>query len=202
MNKYAEKVLVVPRKILFSGKAPQGFLPATRFDSFEIIISDNMQFHARSEMEQDPTYKQIINYYIFSCHNKYFLMRRRETASEDRLKNKYSLGIGGHLRQEDVAGVSIASWGWREFVEEVSYQGNVHIKPLGLVNDESNAVGQVHTGFVFLLEGDQEDISVKSELKEGFLVSIDELETYFDHMEPWSQLVFSYLKTVHKGKNS
>src|SRR5690606_7557172 len=104
----------------------------------------------RSLMEQDQRYKQIIPYLVFTHENKYFVMQRTSTTTEQRLKNKYSLGIGGHIRQEDMNGNSIFEWAEREFHEEVSYHGNLEIIPLGVLNDDTNDVGKVHIGFVFL----------------------------------------------------
>ena len=121
-------------------------------------------------------------------------MQRRANASEKRLQNKYSLGIGGHIRQEDMQKKSIFTWAQREFHEEVDYQGNFAIKPLGILNDDSNAVGKVHLGFVLLLYGDSDNISIKSELKSGKLVSLAACITSVNSMESWSELVLNHLK--------
>ena len=104
-------------------------------------------------MEQDQAYKQIIPYLIFAHQGRYFVMQRASTSSEQRLKNKFTLGIGGHIRQEDIRDDSIFSWAQREFHEEINYSGNVAIQVLGVVNDESNDVGKVHLGLVLLLQG-------------------------------------------------
>ena len=144
-------------------------------------------------MENDPTYKQIIPYLVFCHEDRYFLMQRTDKSTEQRLQNKYSLGIGGHIRQEDMTTDSIIDWAEREFHEEVSYNGSLNVKPLGILNDDSNAVGQVHVGFVFLLEGDNQQIKVKSELKSGTLLTLDDIKYYFDKMESWSQITFECL---------
>lgn len=195
-----EKILVVSREKLFTDKTTiipefNGFLPLEKFTNYLDIIKKNKEFMWRSEMELDPSYKQIIPYIVFKFEKQIFLMQRKSTASESRLKNKYSLGIGGHIRQEDITSDDIFEWAKREFIEEVNYDGKISIKPLGLVNDETSAVGQVHLGFVIMLEGDNAAISVKSELKHGQLLTMQECEKYYENMETWSQLVFDYLKT-------
>ena len=144
-------------------------------------------------MEQDTNYKQIIPYLVFEFDNKYFLMQRSGTASEARLKNKYSLGIGGHIRQEDMQQQSIFDWARREFHEEINYTGDFEIESLGVLNDDSNAVGQVHVGFVFLLKGNSADISIKSELKHGALKSLEECKETAENLESWSQIVLEKL---------
>jgi len=193
MSKPDEKILVIPTKTLFPTGAFQGFIPLADFKAQEQLIAQHQQFLWRSAMEQDPSYKQIIPYLVFTHDNKYFLMRRRSDASEARLKNKCSLGIGGHINQEDMAESSLVSWANREFHEEVSYQGLLKITALGMINDDSNAVGQVHAGFVYLLEGNSSNISIKSELKEGQLMSLDDMKPMYQQMESWTQLVFDYL---------
>ena len=120
-------------------------------------------------------------------------MQRTAQATEKRLQNKYSLGIGGHIRQEDLTSDNIYDWARREFHEEVEYKDELSIKPLGILNDDSNPVGQVHIGFVLLLEGSTPNIKVKSELKSGELVTLQDCQAYFTHMESWSQIVCEFL---------
>lgn len=203
-----ERILVVKRDTLFSSPAWHG-IKQVDFSEYLNTIQQHKEFLWRSEMEEDPKYKQIIPYLVFTHNDKYFLMQRRSTASEKRLQNKLSLGIGGHIKQEDLEPLvvspskdsrgkhnAIFNWARREFNEEVAYNGKLEIEPLGILNDDSNPVGQVHLGFVLLLKGDTDKIAVKSELKSGQLVSLDECKEKHEFMESWSQLVVDFLKTV------
>ncbi len=192
-----EQILVIKRTALFQAQAPQGFLPQN-LDSYLTVITDKKEFFSRAAMEKNPRYKQIIPYLIFShtdAHGqqRLFLMQRTAVASETRLRNKYSLGIGGHIRQEDLSENSIFAWANREFHEEVHYTGTLTVEPLGIVNDDSDEVGTVHLGLVLLLQGNSADISVKSELKQGHLFTLDECKSYAPDMENWSQLVLTHL---------
>ncbi|HEX2977497.1 MAG TPA: hypothetical protein VHO47_00010 [Candidatus Babeliales bacterium] len=193
-QKQDELILVVRRDQIFKHQPAWNGLKAVNFDDYLAIIKQHREFLPRSLMEQDPTYKQIIPYLVFEHEGRYFLMQRTAQATEKRLQNKYSLGIGGHIRQEDMETDSLFDWARREFHEEVNYLGEFSIKPLGILNDDSNAVGQVHIGFVFLLQGKTPNISVKSELKSGELLSLEELGTYFPNMESWSQFVVEFIK--------
>ena len=187
-----EKILVVKRtEIMPDG--PWNGLKQVDFEAYLTIIDQKKQFLWRSQMEQDTSYKQIIPYLVFTHNDKYFLMQRRSTASETRLQSKYSLGIGGHIRQEDMTCPSIFEWARREFHEEVSYDGSFKIEPLGVLNDDSNAVGEVHIGFVLLLRGDSDVISVRSELKSGNLMEFEQCRQLYGSMENWSQTVFDML---------
>lgn len=187
-----EHILVVKRSELLGTQPMQGLIPVD-VDHYMDIINSKKEFLPRSLMETDPTYKQIIPYIVFTFNNRYFLMQRTAKATETRLQNKYSLGIGGHIRQEDMTDSSLFAWAEREFHEEVEYTGAMTMKVLGLLNDDSNPVGQVHIGFVILVEGQHGNIKVKSELKSGALLSLQECADFYPVMENWSQIVYDAL---------
>ena len=198
IKKLDERILVVPTKILLGDNMFTGFRTMNDFDYYKNLIRKYQLFLWRSEVETKPEYKQIIPYLVFTYEDKFFLMQRKSSSSEQRLKSLYSFGIGGHIRQEDMLDDDIFVWAKREFHEEIKYDGKLEINPIGLLNDESNLVGQVHTGFVFLIKGDSCNIQIRSELKNGSLLSLSECEQYYDSMENWSQLVFNFLKKEYK----
>ncbi len=189
-----EQILVVPRAALFAHRPAWHGLAKIDVNHYLPIIEQHKQFRPRSLMETNPTYKQIIPYMIFKYRDSFFLMQRKAKASEVRLQGKYTLGIGGHIRSEDLqAGSTLFDWARREFHEEVDYRGSMTITLLGLLNDDTNPVGQVHIGLVLLLQGNSEAICVKDELESGALVSLETCKTYEDRLESWSQLIISHL---------
>ena len=188
MNQY----LLLNGLLSFSSGSWQG-LKNNNFDQFLSLIRLEQEFRPRSLMETDPRYKQIIPYLIFTYDGKYFLMQRKKDVREQRLKNKYSLGIGGHIRREDFVSNDVLDWARREFSEEVNYEGTFNTKLVGILNDDSNPVGEVHVGFILLLNGDSSSISIKSELKSGELLTLQECESFYPYMEEWSQIVYKYL---------
>lgn len=192
IGNHDEKVLVVKREKLFPIGAWQG-LQAVNGQQYLAIINEHKQFLPRQDMEINPAYKQIIPYLIFKFGSQYFLMQRQAKSTDQRLKSKYSLGIGGHIRLEDMESTDIIGWARREFEEEVTYSGTYQVRSLGILNDDSDAVGQVHAGYVFLLEGDSSNIAVKEELKSGKLMTLDECKAHYDAMENWSKIVFDFL---------
>jgi predicted NUDIX family phosphoesterase len=192
-KKLDELVLVVKREYIVSTPGWHGIMPIDVEQTVDIITA-HQEYMPRSLAEHDPRYKQIIPYLVFTHDNRYFLMQRRSTASETRLRNKFSLGIGGHVRQEDLAvGTSIFDWARREFAEEINYQGDLTIEPLGLLNDDTNEVGTVHLGLVMLIHGTTPDIKIKSELKSGILADKTTCQAHYEDLEQWSKLVFDYL---------
>jgi predicted NUDIX family phosphoesterase len=190
-----EHILVVKREHLFADvSAAWHGLKEVDFAQYLRIINEKKEFLPRSIMETDFEYKQIIPYLVYTYNNQYFLMQRQSDSSESRLRNKLTLGIGGHIRQEDMSTSSLFEWALREFHEEVDYAGTLNVKPLGILNDDSNDVGKVHIGFVLLLEGDSTNIAIKSELKSGTLVPLSECVAQRDCMETWSQFIIAHLQ--------
>ena len=96
-----ETILVVKREHLFQNGAWNG-LRVEDFSDYLTIITTQKEFLPRYEMEENPAYKQIIPYLVFMHEGKLFVMQRTSTASEVRLQNKYTIGIGGHIREEDM----------------------------------------------------------------------------------------------------
>src|SRR3990167_324317 len=184
-----ESILVIKSSEL---KLWQG-LKTDSCDTLLNLINAKKEFHWRSIMETDENYKQVIPYLIFQFQDLFFVMQRKETASEQRLKNKLSIGIGGHIRKEDISSKSLFDWARREFAEEINYDGKFETELIGALNDDSNSVGKVHLGIVFLLKGDSDQIKVRSELKSGYLVKKEDLETLVPKIETWSKIVSQYL---------
>jgi predicted NUDIX family phosphoesterase len=194
MNKsYDEEILVILKNNLFSNfPAWQGI--TENITPIINVIQNHPVYLPRSTAENDYNYKQIIPYVIFSYENTFFVMQRKPTATEQRLANKLSLGIGGHMRKEDLIGSDILSWATREFNEEIDYQGTYAIRTVGAINDDSNDVGKVHLGLVLLLQGDSSKITIKNEHKNGSLLTLEACFDQFENFESWSQIILTMLK--------
>lgn len=199
--KYQEPILVVKRSILMDQTAWKG-IKAICFDEVSDLIKRNQEFFPRGIMEQDPYYKQIIPYIIFEYQDSYFLMKRKADATEKRLASHYTLGIGGHIRQEDMTHDSIVSWAEREFHEEVNYSDSYSVEVIGLINDDFIPVGQFHVGLGIIFKGTTNNISIKSELQEGSLIPLEECMHFHKDMETWSQLVLNYLLDCKYGSTT
>jgi predicted NUDIX family phosphoesterase len=151
---------------------------------------------ARSKAETNPDFKQLIPYVILSCKGKYLSYVRGKRAGETRLVSKRSLGIGGHINPVDD---SIPLFGLKEMYlnavqrevdEEICIKANVTDRRIfALINDDSNAVGEVHLGVVHLWTLDSEAVDKREQLitQMGFMTG-QELLAVRDTMETWSQL--------------
>ena len=193
-----EDVLVVPRSALFGAEEWVGFRDRD-LDGLLASVRANYRFRPRQEVEEDPTEPQIIPYVVFRHQERYFLTHRLRRSSERRLRHLYSLGVGGHINPEDVAGAAdpIDAGLRREWEEEVVYQGGFQYRLIGAINDQTTPVGRVHVGLIFLVDGDRPEISIREVDKlAGTLLPLDAMRSYYLDMESWSQLIFDYLTRV------
>ncbi len=187
-----EEILVLKRSLFFEHKKPwDGILAQTQQDLD--LITNHVSFMPRCHAETDIQYKQIIPYMLFLFEKKLFVMQRKKTASEQRLAGKFSLGIGGHIRQEDIQNANIIDWADREFQEEVTYHGSKTVEIIGLLNDDSNDVGKVHLGIIMLIQANSDQISINDEHKSGTLLNHDECLALRPYMESWSQMCLDFL---------
>ena len=189
-----EEILVVPTRKLFLANSWQG-INTINFENIIDTIKNDFTFMPRPHAETNFSYKQIIPYLIFTFNQKLFVMQRKSNASEQRLASKFSLGIGGHIREDDLQKDTIFDWALREFHEEVNYSGKLSYKKIGILNDDSSDVGKVHLGIIWLIQGDSDQISIKNEHKNGLLLSIEECNKLYENMENWSKICFNFLKT-------
>ncbi len=195
MTKVAtEQVLCVRREDIFPDGAWHGFV-TDRLDRHQAVIREQHFFMPRAEVENDPSYQQIIPYVVFRHGDRYLLTHRLRASSERRLRKQYSLGVGGHINPGDLsAGDPISDGLKREWEEEVEYHGRFEARLLGRLNDESSPVSKVHLGVVFLVDGDTPDIAIREIDKlAGELLTLDEMRIFYLGMESWSQMVYDRL---------
>jgi predicted NUDIX family phosphoesterase len=191
---FTEHVLCVRRDDLFPDRTWHGFV-GEGLERAQRVMREAAFFMPRAEVEDDPTFQQIIPYLVFRHGDRYLLTRRLKASSEKRLRQLYSLGVGGHINPGDLEhGDPIADGLKREWEEEVEYTGSFEATLLGLINDDSSPVSRVHLGVVFLIDGDSPDIRIRETDKlSGELLTLDEMRIYYLAMESWSQVVYDRL---------
>src|SRR2546426_5089995 len=192
---FTEHVLCVTRDEVFPDGAWHGFVD-TGLDRVQHVIRERSFFMLRRDVEDDPGYQQIIPYVVFRHGDRYLLTHRLKASSEKRLRQLYSLGVGGHINPGDLDhGDPIADGLKREWEEEVVYEGRFETRLLGFLNEESSPVSKVHLGVVFLVDGDSPNIKIRETDKlAGELLTLDEMRIYFLEMESWSQIVYERLR--------
>src|SRR3954454_11433424 len=99
------------------------------------------EFRPRPDAERDASWKQVIPYVVLRDADTLFLMRRTRAGGDERLHDRYSIGIGGHVNPEDA---DIDGGLRREWQEEIEADFTPEFLPLGVLNDDENDVGAVH----------------------------------------------------------
>lgn len=197
-----ENVLVFPRSLFEQLGVFQGFSPDVNRYLLAILDKKNNSFQPRAQAETNPDFKQIIPYVVVTDGKSILHYVRGKKAGEQRLVAKGSIGIGGHINDEDH---SLFADGWRAFQdaverevsEELSVQGSFDAKPVGLINDDSTEVGRVHFGIVHLLFRTPENVKKNEQvITQVEFVPIKELKAKREHMESWSQLCLDNLDAL------
>lgn len=185
-----EQILVVPRERLLP-EPVHGFTTKEVAD-FLTRVRTHGTFRPRGQLEQDPSMKQIIPYLIVRHGERVFLFQRTISGGEERLHGKYSIGVGGHINRGDVEGADdlVAAGLRRELDEELIVNGSWRARLVGVLNDDTNPVGQVHFGLVHVVDVDSPRILVReSDTLSGRLAGAQEIRQLYDRMETWSQLI-------------
>jgi len=199
MDKNEKMIMVVDREKLLAGKSFSGFLPANEFN-FEKIILDNYYFIKRGLAEKDYGKKQPIAYAVIFSNRKIFAYQRSSSTKQhgdERLQHKWSWGIGGHIEKSDESNNPIITSMMRELKEEVGLT-KASINLLGYINDDSDDVGKVHFGLLYLLETKQQLKPISPELKQGRFMIFDDIEKLAEkeQVESWSKIALLALKPL------
>jgi predicted NUDIX family phosphoesterase len=155
---------------------------------------------------------------------RYFHYTRGHGQGERRLHAKLSVGVGGHISTQDVlTGDAYAAGMQRELDEEIEFAEPLNGGPstgllepqpdaqvadpdfrpatlgqiIGLINDDSNDVGQVHLGIVHLVDLSRPWVRAREKdlLDAGFSAA-DQLQLRLEEFETWSQIALQYLESA------
>jgi predicted NUDIX family phosphoesterase len=149
-----ERVLVIPTGLLWD-RVPgfHGFTPEV--ERFRDILFDpaHLLYLPRAAAETDTSYKQLIPYVVLRWREQVFSYTRGKSGTEARLRALRSIGVGGHICQEDAAAADPYRTGMlRELAEEVVIETTFTEQMIGLINDDSTPVGSVHLGIVHVVD--------------------------------------------------
>lgn len=191
-----EHVLVVPTALFHQLGHFQGFSGDTDKYMSQLLDPAHTSYRPRNEVEEDPSFKQLIPYCIFRHAGQVFYYKRGKKGGEGRLHSKRSIGIGGHISSTDrLTGERRYDEAMhREISEEVFLDAGFTDKCVGLINDDETPVGQVHLGIVHIFDLDTAKVRPREEsiLETGF-ANPAELIQAADEFETWSQICLKHL---------
>lgn len=194
-----ENVLVVRRAVFDQLGSFHGlnFEPQRYLDA--MLARGNNHFLARGAAENDPGHKQIIPYALLVCGDRVLHYVRGKKAGEQRLVAKGSIGIGGHMNQEDEL-----LWAWdeqayragveREVNEEVKISTPFADRIVALLNDDTTEVGRVHLGVVHVFRLEEAKVQKRESMITNLaFLTKSELQERRENLETWSQICVDHL---------
>lgn len=195
-----EQVMVVKTQLFHDCGYFQGFCSDTDKYLETLLDAANTQYLPRGDMEEDPSFKQLIPYCVFkfvdeSGTTHVFQYTRGKGGGETRLRAKKSVGIGGHISTLDAHDESPYELGMQRELEEEIVIGTEFTQTLvGLINDDENEVGKVHLGIVHLFEVQKPQISAnEAEISDAGFLPVSELMADLDSYETWSRICLESL---------
>jgi predicted NUDIX family phosphoesterase len=172
-------------------------------------IIQNGQFRKRNEIEEDPSFKQIIPYAIISNKEpersgvqrsqSFYLFQRASKQTEKRLHNKFSLGIGGHMnpnKSVETKEQYLMDELKRELFEEVELLNDCLIEGIefiGFINDDTIPVGSVHIGLLYNIQVSNKDVTVnETDKMTADWIEKPKLVEFYEEMETWTRIIYDY----------
>ena len=172
-------------------------------------IVQNGLFLRRSELEKDPSFKQIIPYAIISNKEpersgvrqsqSFYLFRRTSRQTEKRLHNKFSLGVGGHMNPTDSMESKeqyLIDELKRELYEEVKLLNGCLIEDIefiGFINDDTISVGSVHIGLLYNIHVSNKEVYInETDKMTADWIDKSNLAEFYGGMETWTKIAFDF----------
>lgn len=190
-----EHVLVVPTLLFREIGYFQGVSANAERYLTTLLDPAHTSYRPRDEVEEDPSYKQLIPYCIFRHDGQIFSYTRGTDQGESRLHSKRSIGVGGHISSTDAEiGCPYEEGMRREIEEEVYLETTYSQKCIGLINDDETEVGRVHLGIVHVFDLDAPKVRPREEsmIETGFAAP-SVLAAELAQFESWSQICLEHL---------
>jgi predicted NUDIX family phosphoesterase len=208
-----EKILVVPTSLFHQLGYFQGFSADVARYLPRLLEGEHVEYRSRGQMEDDPSFKQLIPYMLFRWTDDHgavhlFEYLRGSGQGERRLHAKRSVGVGGHIstldasvvlslrernhlaERDDYTGDHVYREGMRrELAEEVEIETTYSEQIIGLINDDDTPVGQVHLGIVHLCDVDAPLVRPREpDILDAHFRRVDDILPRLDEFESWSEI--------------
>jgi len=170
-------------------------------DNSEVLkrIVQHGLFRKRSELEEDPSFKQVIPYAIISNKESFCLFKRTSKQTEKRLHNKFSLGVGGHMNpsnSKESKEQYLINELKRELFEEVKLLNGCLIEDIefiGFINDDTISVGSVHIGLLYNIHVSNKNVVInETDKMTADWIDKPDLAEFYEGMETWAKIIFDY----------
>ncbi|MGQ9856637.1 MAG: DNA mismatch repair protein MutT [Fervidobacterium sp.] len=194
-NPMQEKVLVVRTSDIERLCDRKTGIVEVPYEEFEKVLETGF-FVERAKAEYDESIRQVIPYIVLKERDEYIFFKRTANQTEKRLHNLITLGVGGHLNDQDAPNPKecLQKGLWRELKEEVDIE-LLSMEYVGLINDIENPVSRVHVGVLYIAHVNYKGVVEKENFIE---LRAKDLSNYIGEMEGWAKLVAYYLEHMQK----
>jgi predicted NUDIX family phosphoesterase len=160
------------------------------------VLPGHGLFLPRSEVEHDPSYKQVVPYVVVRRGVEVLMYRRSPAGGEERLRRQWSIGVGGHVEAQDISTafpknhrLALEWAAHREVREETGIEIDLAGPglPVGVVNDEETDVGRCHVGIVYEVDVGEAEVKYGPELHSAAFLLPERIEA--GQLENWSRFV-------------
>jgi predicted NUDIX family phosphoesterase len=196
-----ERVLCFERKLLEELGVFQGLSLEVEKYLTAVTAVSKLIYLNRSDAEQDKRYKQLIPYVLLIHNDRILRYRRGKKGGEARLHGLYSIGIGGHISEEDNGLFTSDRGGYqegmrRELIEEVAVE-DAKEAAVAVINDDSTEVGYVHFGVVHIMHVPNENVATRrSGIAEPEFIPIADAVKDPSGYESWSRFCLENLDVL------
>jgi len=200
--KAEEQVLCFDRRLLDELGVFQGLCLDVEKYLAVVASPSNLLYRPRSEAEQDKRYKQLIPYVVIVHNGRVLRYKRGRGGGEGRLHGLYSIGVGGHISDEDVGLFSDDALGYydgmrREVEEEVAIEAPLKEAAVAVINDDCTEVGSVHFAVVHIMRIATESVAGR---RKGILapefIEITSASKDLASYETWSRLCLEHMSSL------
>ena len=152
----------------------------------------NGRYILRAMAEQNASMQQIIPYVVIINstlkETPFFVYQR--ISGEERLKDSWSLGVGGHINTEDGINNAVKNCLYRELNEEIFYEPVKEPVFLGTMRNMESALND-HFGLIYKQYVSSASVREKDNMA-GFWCSFQDLVDNYDKFEAWGKYLIDY----------
>lgn len=207
-----ELVFAIPAHLLWNilVYSKKGFIHGNH-EVLNRIVQQGL-FRKRNELEEDPSFKQLIPYAIISYQEpehtgarqrqSFYMFKRTSGQTEKRLHNKLHLGVGGHMKPGSSTKLNEQypeNELRRELFEEVNLLDGCVIEGIefiGFINDDTLPVSRVHIGLLYDIHLSNKQVVVnETDKMTAEWIDQPDLAEYYEEMETWTKIAIdSYIQ--------
>lgn len=184
----------------------RAFLPLKGDAAVAELAGAGAWFGPRPVLEHYETFRQIIPYVVLRCGDMFLTYTRGGAGGEARLHNRISMGFGGHVDLPDMMldsdglfdlPATLANSVDRELQEEIPGIEIVGSSWIGLLADNTDAVGRVHVGLIGIWDiAQMPEVSGEDAIAELKALSAVDVLAVRDRLGGWSQVLAEHLATA------